>query len=126
MDFETRLKRSLAVQDETIDEERFLLRLESRRREAAERKERLISGVSAVLLLLFVGYGVISQLDPGGLDDWYTDISETQWVDPAVEAQFIDDLAYYLVEESEDIWSTLEFLETVEYEPIMTILEEKL
>ena len=39
--------------------------------------------------------------------------------------EFVYDLAVYLVDNSDDIWETLAFLDEIEFEPVVTMHEEE-
>ncbi len=127
MDFEDQLKSVIRSGENMPDQEQFISRLHHRRRQELLNRHRLFSGVSALVLLVMVTLLAISQLNdqPGYLpeEEYYSMMDEP---DSVQIAEFLDEAVLYLLDQSDDIWSTLEFLTEIQYEPVTNLLEDKL
>jgi len=127
MDFEDQIKSIIRAGESIPDQDQFISRLHQRRRQEILNRHRLFSGVSALALVVMVMLLAISQLNnqPGypPEKEYYSEMTEP---DSAQIAEFLDEAALYLLDQSDDIWSTLEFLTEIQYEPVTNLLEDKL
>ena len=76
------------------------------------------------ILILFVGISSVTQFDKGS-DPWFEDnlTFVTQEVDLELE-NYLTDLSIMLVDASDDIWATVEFLDEMNFD-IFNQIKEK-
>ncbi len=101
--------------DETIspDADKFLDKLHTTREQRARRTQIITYGASALVVVLLVGLIAITQLNNNGVEDqYYSDIE----MNDEMFDEYYDEMMVYLVEESDDIWSTMEFFYEIENE----------
>jgi len=126
MKFENKLMLMSQISAQKLDPELFLDRLHANRVKQETNRQRTVSGIYASVLVLFIGVFTTLQLvnDPSQalVVDIFpeTEISEQ---DPDSEA-YLDDLALLLVDKSDDVWTTLEFFEEIDYEPLIKLMED--
>lgn len=105
--------------------DRFLDTLHYRRQRRAQQRQRLTTGFAALMLIVALGIGLFDRLDPRAPLIQYDYLVASQYgITPEEEQQFISDAALYLLEESDDLYSTLAFFENIDYKPITTVWEE--
>ncbi|MFQ6613648.1 MAG: hypothetical protein ACE5D1_02285 [Fidelibacterota bacterium] len=107
------------------DKTAFINRLHDARLEADVKRMRFISAIQAVSMLLVVGYLSFSGLSEDRLTAQTSALAwEKSGLDDSLRYDYEYDLALYLIDQSEDIYSTVEFLESVDYQPLTALLEE--
>jgi len=106
MNIDEKIHKMFSHEETSLDAENFLENLHSTRKKRARRTQRLTYGVSSLVLLLLVGVLSISQLKTNGSD--FPIYSSIEVTDEELE-EYYDDLMVYLVEESDDVWSAMEF-----------------
>ncbi len=116
MNFENKLQTIMSVDHEISDKTAFLDKLYHRWERQLEKKQKVLSGASAIGLVILTGLLTFSQLDIHS--DIYAD--ETSSIETEI---YIDDLAMLLLEFDEDVWTVLELLEEVNHETITEIKE---
>ena len=92
----------------------------------ALKRSQAISGYLALIVVLFVGILGFNELDQGAIlmeGNYYysTSIDFYQGED----SEYFDDLALYIIEQEENIWMAFSFLDEVEYDKIINIMEEE-
>jgi hypothetical protein len=109
MKIEKQLQNMFSDETTSPDADNFLDKLHSTRKKRARRTQRLTYSISALVVVLLVGALTITQLNNNSFENqYYTDIEMTD--------EMFDEMMVYLVEESDDIWSTMEFFYEIENE----------
>ena len=86
----------------------------------------MISGYLALTVILFVGIFGFNELDQGAIlmeGNYYYSTSTD--FDQGEDTEYFNDLALYIIEQEEDIWMAFSFLDEVEYDNIINIMEEE-
>jgi hypothetical protein len=109
MKIEKQLQNMFSDETTSPDADNFLDKLHSTRTQRARRTQRLTYSISALVVVLLVGALTLTQLNNNSFENqYYTDIEMTD--------EMFDEMMVYLVEESDDIWSTMEFFYEIENE----------
>ena len=114
----------MAETDFIDDKNKFLDALHFQREKNMLKRHLFISGLSMCILILFIGITSVTQFDKGSepwLEDNLTFIPEE--VDLELE-NYLTDLSIMLVDASDDIWATVEFLDEMNYDIINQIKEK--
>jgi hypothetical protein len=120
MNIEKQIQNLFSKDQNHIDADNFLDKLHSTRENKLRKQQRFAYGISAMAVILIIGLFTITQLRNDASDIQYnqyyaaTDLSE-EMID-----EYYDDLMIYLADQSEDIWSTMEFYYEVNSENINT------
>ncbi len=119
MKFEEKIKQVLNVNDGSLDESQFIANFHVKQREMELQRSRINSSLATAVFLILFGWASFSQLeDEYEMNDVYTynlEFDFTDEIDSLDYDIYIDDLALYLVEEDDDIFSVLEFFNEVNY-----------
>ena len=126
MNFEAKLQKTFSSKSEILDPDQFINKLTSARYAQALKRSQTISGYLALIVVLFVGILGFNELDQGAIlmeGSYYysTSIDFYQGED----SEYFDDLALYIIEQEENIWMAFSFLDEVEYDKIINIMEEE-
>ena len=126
MNFEAKLRKTFSSDGEILDPDQFINKLTSARYAQALKRSQAISGYLALIVVLFVGILGFNELDQGAIlmeGSYYysTSIDFYQGED----TEYFNDLALYIIEQEEDIWMAFSFLDEVEYDNIINIMEEE-
>jgi len=126
MNFEAKLQKTFSSKSDKLDPDQFINKLTSARYAQALKRSQAISGYLALIVVLFVGILGFNELDQGAIlmDGSYyysTSIDFYQGED----SEYFDDLALYIIEQEENIWMAFSFLDEVEYDKIINIMEEE-
>jgi hypothetical protein len=124
MKFEQKIKQLMAETDFIDDKNKFLDALHYQRERKMLQRHRFFSGLSMCILILFVGISSVTQFDKGS-DPWFEDnlTFVTQEVDLELE-NYLTDLSIMLVDASDDIWATVEFLDEMNFDIVNQIKEK--
>ena len=106
------------------DGDAFLEKLHGERQKRQQRKMGFIHGVTSAAIVVVLGMITSSQLTDDPMVYASTDLIPVETMDAETE-EFVYDLAVYLVDNSDDIWETLAFLDEIEFEPVVTMHEEE-
>ena len=126
MNFEEKLQKSFSSTSEMLDPEQFINKLTTARYAQALKRSQAISGYLALIVVLFVGILGYNELDQGAIlmeGSYY--YSTTIDFDQDEDSEYIDDLVLYIMEQEEDIWMTFSFLDELEYDKIVNLMEEE-
>ncbi len=116
---------NLPEPDHLPDPDQFINRLHDARLEANIRKTRRFSAVQAFAVLLIVGFLSFSGLSNQQVTNQSNALIWSSYQIPdSLVSNYQNDIAYYLIDESDDIYSTAEFLNSIDYEPLTALLEE--
>ena len=120
MNVEEQFKKLLNTSSDTIDSDVFLKNLHSERLRRSEKKLKLYNGVVSFCFVIVLGFITMNQLtnDP----DVYAsvDLYSYQEMDEETE-EYMNDLAFYLINTSDDIWQTIDFFETINFENVIAM-----
>ena len=126
MNFEAKLQKTFSGTSEMLDPEQFINNLTSARYAQALKRSQAISGYLALIVVLFVGILGFNELDQGSiLMDGSYYYSTSFVYDQDEDSEYFDDLALYIIEQEEDIWMAFSFLDELEYDKIINLMEEE-
>ena len=126
MNFEAKLRKTFSSTSEMLDPEQFINKLTTARYAQALKRSQAISGYLALIVVLFVGILGYNELDQGAIlmeGSYY--YSTTIDIDQDEDSEYFDDLALYIMEQEEDIWMAFSFLDELEYDKIVNLMEEE-
>ena len=126
MNFEEKLQKTFSGTSEMLDSEQFINKLTTARYAQALKRSQAISGYLALIVVLFVGILGYNELDQGAIlmeGSYY--YSKTIDFDQDEDSEYFDDLALYIMEQEEDIWMAFSFLDELEYDKIVNLMEEE-
>ena len=126
MNFEAKLRKTFSSTNEMLDPEQFINKLTTARYAQALKRSQVISGYLALIVVLFVGILGYNELDQGAilLDGSYYYSTSIDF-DQDEDSEYFDDLALYIMEQEEDIWMAFSFLDELEYDKIVNLMEEE-
>ena len=115
MNFESRLTEVIVSNHTVTDSDDFIERLHTRRRKSVLQRQQRKSGVMALALVALVT--IFSQLQINSTVNRLALLEENYLSQEylATTEQFMDETAMFLLNQSDDIWATLEFFDDVEY-----------
>ena len=122
MNIEQRFQQISQSNFETPDGDSFIATLHKERQKRHVKKMGIINGITAAAFVAVFGLMTTNQLtdDPAAYAS--NDLKPLEVMDSETE-EYVYDLAEYLVENSDDIWETLAFLDNIEFEPVTTMHE---
>ena len=133
MNIESKIREIISRSDKAIDKEQFIINLtEARYRQQLKRNEA-ISAILAMSLIIVVGILSYYELDQGVIQsegnfyfsDSYIVFSDLDEYNSINDEYFLDDLAIYIIEEENDIWTAFSFLDEIEYDNFINYMEEE-
>ena len=126
MNFEAKLQKTFSSKSEILDPDQFINKLTSARYAQALKRSQAISGYLALIVVLFVGILGFNELDQGAIlmEGSYYYSTSTDF-EQGKDTEYFNDLALYIIEQEEDIWMAFSFLDEVEYDNIINIMEEE-
>ena len=126
MNFEAKLQKTFSGTSEMLDPEQFINNLTSARYAQALKRSQAISGYLALIVVLFVGILGFNELDQGAIlmDGSYYYSTSIDY-DQNEDSEYFDDLALYIMEQEEDIWMAFSFLDELEYDKIVNLMEKE-
>ena len=126
MNFEEKLQKTFSSTSKMLDPEQFINNLTSARYAQALKRSQAISGYLALIVVLFVGILGFNELDKGAIlmDGSYYYSTSIDY-DQNEDSEYFDDLALYIMEQEEDIWMAFSFLDELEYDKIINLMEEE-
>jgi hypothetical protein len=126
MNFEEKLQKTFSSTSKMLDPEQFINNLTSARYTQALKRSQAISGYLALIVVLFVCILGFNELDHGAIlmdGSYYYSTSIDS--DQNEDSEYFDDLALYIMEQEEDIWMAFSFLDELEYDKIVNLMEEE-
>ena len=124
MNLEKQFKSIAKSQFSAPDGDAFLEKLHGERQQRQQRKMGFIHGLTSAVIVVALGMITSSQLTDDPTIYASTDLIPVETMDAETE-EFVYDLAMYLVDNSDDIWETLTFLDEIEFEPVVTMHQEE-
>ena len=126
MNFEAKLQEAVSSASEMLDKEKFINKLTAARYAQALKRSQAISGYLAMVVVLVVGILGYNELDQGAIlieGSYYFSTSIN--FDQDEDSEYFDDLALYIIEQEEDIWMAFSFLDEIEYDKIVNLMEDE-
>ena len=124
MNIEKQFQGIAKSQFSVLDGDTFLEKLHGERQKRQQRKMGFIHGVTSAAIVVVLGMITSSQLTDDPMVYASTDLIPVETMDAETE-EFVYDLAVYLVDNSDDIWETLAFLDEIDFEPVVTMHQEE-
>ncbi|HIM27434.1 MAG TPA: hypothetical protein EYI98_05440 [Candidatus Marinimicrobia bacterium] len=126
MNFESKLRKTFSNTSEMLDPEQFINKLTTARYAQALKRSQAISGYLAMVVVLVVGILGYNELDQGAILMEGTYYYSTNIIsDQDEDSEYFDDLALYIIEQEEDIWMAFSFLDEIEYDKIVNLMENE-
>lgn len=132
MNFETKIRQTISDSDRTVDKEKFINNLTEARYKQKLKRSQAISGILAICLIIIIGIASYVELDQGAIylggNFYFSDsnISNSDFDEYNLNNDYyIDDLAIYIIEEEDDIWTAFSFLDEIEYDNFINYMEEE-
>ena len=116
MNIEKQIQNLISEEHTVIDPDSFLDRLHSTREKRNRNQQRLSYGISMSVIVLLVGVLAFTQLSNKASSVQYGEYLISENITNEMAEEYYDELAVYLVEESDDIWSTMEFFYDTNYQ----------
>ena len=126
MNFEAKLRKTFSNTSEMLDPEQFINKLTIARHAQALKHSQAISGYLALIVVVLVGVLGYNELDEGAIlieGSYYYSTSID--FDQDEDSEYFEDLALYIMEQEEDIWMAFSFLDELEYDKIVNLMEEE-
>ena len=132
MNFESKIRQTISDSDRTVDKEKFINNLTEARYKQKLKRSQAISGILAICLIIIIGIASYVELDQGAMylggNFYFSDsnISNSDFDEYNLNNDYyIDDLAIYIIEEEDDIWTAFSFLDEIEYDNFINYMEEE-
>ena len=132
MNFESKIRQTISDSDRTIDKEQFINNLTEARFKHKLKRSQAFSGILAICLIIIVGLTSYFELDQGviqsGRNYYFIDrnISYSDFDEDNYNNDYLlDDLAIYIIEEEDDIWTAFSFLDEIEFDNFINYIEEE-
>lgn len=132
MNFESKIRQTISDSDKTIDKEQFINNLTEARFKHKLKRSQAFSGILAICLIIIVGLTSYFELDQGviqsGRNYYFSDrnISYSDFDENNYNNDYLlDDLAIYIIEEEDDIWTAFSFLDEIEFDNFINYIEEE-
>ena len=110
-----------------INAESFLDNFHQMRKRKEMQIKRIKSGILSSAFVLILSVFTVYQLDNSAsvLQKYNYELSQLGITEES-QNEFDEEMALYLVNDSDDIWSTISFFYESEYQPVISIVENKL
>ena len=132
MNFESKIRQTISDSDRTIDKEQFINNLTDARFKHKLKRSQAFSGILAICLIIIVVLTSYFELDQGviqsGRNYYFSDrnISYSDFDEDNYNNDYsLDDLAIYIIEEEDDIWTAFSFLDEIEFDNFINYIEEE-
>jgi len=132
MNFESKIRQTISDSDRTIDKEQFINNLTEARFKHKLKRSQAFSGILAICLIIIVGLTSYFELDQGAIQSgrnyYFSDrnISYSNFDENNYNNDYLlDDLAIYIIEEEDDIWTAFSFLDEIEYDNFINYMEKE-
>ena len=126
MNIENEIQNLFSEETTEINADRFLDRLHTTREKRIRNQQRLSYGISMSVIVFLVGVLAFTQLSNNASNIQYEEYLISENISEEMAAEYYDELAIYLVENSDDIWSTMEFFYDANYQIINNNMENQL
>ena len=116
MNIEKKIQNIFTEEHADINPDSFLDRLHNTREKRIRNQQRLSYGISMSVIILLVGALAFTQLSNNASSIQYEDYITSENISDEMAEEYYDELTVYLVENSDDIWSTMEFFYDTNYQ----------
>jgi len=116
MNIEKKIQNIFTEEYADINPDSFLDRLHNTREKRIRNQQRLSYGISMSVIILLVGALAFTQLSNNASSIQYEDYITSENISDEMAEEYYDELTVYLVENSDDIWSTMEFFYDTNYQ----------
>ena len=125
MNFKQTIRNIVEDHDVFIDKNKFLDTLHLRREKQLVRRQQLISGFAMCLIIVCISLFSFNQMNNQMDYSWNEDLLiNTNWENEIESENYLTDLSIILVDASDDIWATIEFLDEMNFDIINQIKEK--
>ena len=118
MNIEKKIQNLFTEEHADINPDSFLDKLHNTREKRIRNQQRLSYGISMSVIVLLVGVLAFTQLSNNASSIQYEDYIISENISDEMAEEYYDELAVYLLENSDDIWSTMEFFYDANYQII--------
>ncbi|MBU0529357.1 hypothetical protein KKF86_06330 [bacterium] len=118
MNIEKQIQNLFSEDQNHINVDNFLDKLHKTHENKIRKQQRFAYGISAMAVILIVGIFTFTQLTNDASDIQYEEYLLSEDITEEMAEEYYDELAVYLVENSDDIWSTMEFFYDTNYQTI--------
>ncbi|MDP6878213.1 MAG: hypothetical protein QGI18_06400 [Candidatus Marinimicrobia bacterium] len=133
MNFESKIRQIISGSDKTIDKEQFINNLTEARFKYKLKRSQAFSGILAICLIITVALTSYFELDQGAIQSgrnyyfsdsniFYSEFDEDNFNN---NDYLLDDIAIYIMEEEDDIWTAFSFLDEIEFDNFINYIEEE-
>ena len=116
MNIEKQIQNLFSEEHANINPDSFLDRLHNTREKRIQNQQRLSYGISMSIIVLLVGVLAFTQLSNNASSVQYEEYFISENITEDMAEEYYDELAVYLVEQSDDIWATMEFFYDANYQ----------
>ena len=116
MNIEKQIQNLFSEEHADINPDSFLDKLHNKREKVIRNQQRLSYGISISVIVLLVGVLAFSQLNNNASSVQYEEYTLSENISEKMAEEYYDELAVYLVKNSDDIWSTMEFFYDANYQ----------
>ena len=116
MNIEKQIQNLFSEETTEINADRFLDRLHNTREKRIRNQQRLSYGISMSVIVLLVGVLAFTQLSNNASYIQYEEYLLSENITEEMAEEYYDELAVYLIENSDDIWATMEFFYDTNYQ----------
>ena len=120
MKIEEQFKKLLNTSSDTIESDAFLKSLHSERLRRDDRRKKLYDGFVSLCFVLVFSFITMSQLTNDPAIYASVDLQPYEEMDEETE-EYVNDLAYYLINTSDDIWEIINFFETINFDNVIAM-----
>ena len=125
MNIEKQIQNLFTEEHAVIDPDGFLDKLHNTREKRLRNQQRLSYGISMSVIVLLVGVLAFTQLSNNASSIQFEEYLISENISDEMVEEYYDELAVYLVENSDDIWSIMEFFYYTNYQ-IVSNMENQL
>ncbi len=116
MNIEKQIQSLFSEEHAEINPDSFLDRLHNTREKRIRNQQRLSYGISMSVIVVLVGVLAFTQLSNNASSIQYEEYLISENITEEMAEEYYDELAVYLVENSDDIWLTMEFSYDANYQ----------
>ena len=118
MNIENQIQNLFSEEPTSLNANRFLEKLHSKREKRIRYQQRLSYGITMSVIVLLVGVIAFTQLSNNASSIQYDEYLISENITEEMAEEYYDELAIYLIENSDDIWTTMEFFYDTNYQTI--------
>ncbi len=118
MNIENQIQNLFSEEPTSLNADRFLEKLHSKREKRIRYQQRLSYGITMSVIVLLVGVIAFTQLSNNASSIQYDEYLISENITEEMAEEYYDELAIYLIENSDDIWTTMEFFYDTNYQTI--------